>query len=68
MNIIIQELRNLMHIKDVEIYCNISSDFKQKLKIFKQNKVLFKKFISSNVKDFSVRFRYNNHIISIYVY
>lgn len=64
----IKYIRNLIHIRYVEIDCNISSDFKQKLKIFKQNKVLFKKFISSKDKDISVKFRYNNHIISIFMY
>lgn len=68
MNIIRQVLRNLMHIRDVEIYCNITSNFEEKLKIFKQNKVLFKKFISSKDKDINIRFKYNNHIISIFMY
>lgn len=70
MNIMIRQvLRNLIHIRDVEMYCNISSDFKQKLKIFKQNKHLFEQFISSKDKDISVKFKYtNNTIISIFMY
>lgn len=68
MNIFKQVLRNLIHIRDVEIYCNITSNFEEKLTIFKRNKVLFKKFISSKDKDINIRFKYNNHIISIFMY
>ena len=68
MNIIRQVLRNLIHMRDVEIYCNITNDFEEKLKIFKRNKVLFKKYISSKDKDINIKFKYNNHVISIFMY
>lgn len=68
MNIIRRVIRNLIHMRDVEIYCNITSNFEEKLKIFKRNKVLFKKFISSKDKDINIKFKYNNHVISIFMY